>query len=1277
MATTNEGTASSSGTVTIGVEGDISVSATNLVLAETDAPVSVSLAAQLGVNATDADGSEQVTGVTVTLSNVPEGAVMGAGWVAGAVAGSYSWSGASTAGVPAFTLPADWSGVVNGNVAGTTDEGGADNKPFTVTVNATNDAPMLTVSDLRISEEGLLGANPDNSPNPSDTTDSTSAEATAGVTDIDSSAFTFTLSAPSGLSSGGQPVVWSGMGSTTLVGSVGGNPVIQVSVDLTGKYTVTLLGPVDHAFGDDQEGLKTFTFNLSVSDGDLSDTKQVNVVIEDDMPVITGIESLEVMNVAAITTGGLFGVSFGADGPLATGGLKLTGWPDLVGITETLSADGKTLVATIDDSGLPPKVFYTLTLNENNTYSFNLVTPQPTQTFAIGSQFGAGGPVETIGVTAGGIGVLFDGLLFNGSVNNPQNLPSGDLDDLNPNNNGFGIKNGNLDNNEGFKVSTTTAVDGLSFNVYGVGNTNTSTIQWVAYAADGVTVIDSGELVLSGLKGAMQLASIEPDGEFSQLYVRFVLDGNDSVRIENFGVIDKITPPDIELDFSATLTDGDGDQASANFTVSVNSNEPPVASNILVVGSNTSDIPDSTGTPTTGDDHKVPNSDGSVDGVVAGGAGHDILVGDVGGTTTNFIPGQNYNIALLVDVSGSMAGARLSMLKASLTHLANQLKEHDGEINVTLISFATNASERVTIVGLDASNVINLTNAIDALVANGGTNYEAAFNQAVQWFNNGTQADPDYENLTFFVTDGNPTYYINDSNQVAGPGDSTTYTVIKESVDAFESLSGISQVNAIGVTSSVNQELLKFFDNTTETGSQFYSAGSYLDLATFGSGGSGINAAAGWVRSGDQQGTHTVTDGYLRIREDRTNSDTDRTVLALAVANAIQISAAQAGASLQFQYALSSVNASDSFTWKLVRLNGGVWDLANPLQSGTVTGISNSGTTSSSTITTNGLEVGQYGFVFELLDSSSSRTAEVRIDNIRIEQGFNAPIGEAQIVTSAEQLTAALTEGDQITVLLGAGNDVVDGGAGNDILFGDVLNTDALATQLGLSLPVGSGWLVFETLETNHGWTRAQTVDYIRTHLTELSEESGRSGGNDTLSGGSGNDLLFGQEGSDILDGGDGDDYLDGGSGNDSLIGGAGNDILIGGLGSDILLGGLGSDIMTGGAGSDTFKWLAGDVGGTDVIKDFTTGTGGDVLDISELLTGEHASKESLDAYLTFTSGPGTGKSTLTIDLDGAGSGTTTHVIQFDNIDLTLGGTRNDQTIIEDLLNQGNLKVDP
>ncbi|KAE9633880.1 retention module-containing protein [Aeromonas veronii] len=153
-------------------------------------------------------------------------------------------------------------------------------------------------------------------------------------------------------------------------------------------------------------------------------------------------------------------------------------------------------------------------------------------------------------------------------------------------------------------------------------------------------------------------------------------------------------------------------------------------------------------------------------------------------------------------------------------------------------------------------------------------------------------------------------------------------------------------------------------------------------------------------------------------------------------------------------------------------------------------------------------------------------------------------------------------------------------------------------------------------------------------------------------------------------------DIIHGSADNDTLKGLGGDDQLIGGLGNDILIGGLGSDTLVGGSGSDTFKWGAGDIGGVDVIKDFTTGTGGDVLDISELLTGEHANSGSLDAYLNFSSdGPGTNKSTLTIDLDGTNGGTT-HVIKFDSIDLTTLGN-SDLQIIQKLLDDGNLKVDP
>ncbi|MGL4249646.1 MAG: DUF5801 repeats-in-toxin domain-containing protein, partial [Aeromonas sp.] len=237
--------------------------------------------------------------------------------------------------------------------------------------------------------------------------------------------------------------------------------------------------------------------------------------------------------------------------------------------------------------------------------------------------------------------------------------------------------------------------------------------------------------------------------------------------------------------------------------------------------------------------------------------------------------------------------------------------------------------------------------------------------------------------------------------------------------------------------------------------------------------------------------------------------------------------------------------------------------------------------------------------------------------------------GSATNVTNANQLSSVIGQLTGASINANSvGNDHLVGGNGNDVMFGDSIYADNS----------DGGWAAF--VAAHPGLTQNQLLGELATNHGTYAQE-GTVGGNDILDGGAGNDILYGQRGNDIL------------------------------------IGGLGSDTLIGGSGADTFKWGAGDIGGVDVIKDFTTGAGGDVLDISELLTGEHADKTSLDAYLTFTPGPGSGKSTLTIDLDGSGSGSTTHVIQFDNIDLTLGGTRTDQTIIEDLLNQGNLKVDP
>ncbi len=103
-----------------------------------------------------------------------------------------------------------------------------------------------------------------------------------------------------------------------------------------------------------------------------------------------------------------------------------------------------------------------------------------------------------------------------------------------------------------------------------------------------------------------------------------------------------------------------------------------------------------------------------------------------------------------------------------------------------------------------------------------------------------------------------------------------------------------------------------------------------------------------------------------------------------------------------------------------------------------------------------------------------------------------------------------------------AGSDTINGGAGNDIIFGDVLNTDALAASHGIGLQMGSGWAVFALLETDTvtgytSWTRADTISYIDAHPFQLSAESGRAGGNDVITTGAGNDVVFAQEGNDDI----------------------------------------------------------------------------------------------------------------------------------------------------------------
>ncbi|MDO9144919.1 retention module-containing protein [Rhodoferax sp.] len=148
----------------------------------------------------------------------------------------------------------------------------------------------------------------------------------------------------------------------------------------------------------------------------------------------------------------------------------------------------------------------------------------------------------------------------------------------------------------------------------------------------------------------------------------------------------------------------------------------------------------------------------------------------------------------------------------------------------------------------------------------------------------------------------------------------------------------------------------------------------------------------------------------------------------------------------------------------------------------------------------------------------------------------------------------------------------------------------------------------------------------------------------------------------------------------EAIAGTSGADTLTGTTGADFLIGGAGDDTLTGGAGSDTFKWSLNDTG-ADKITDFNlapVASGGDVLDLSDLLTGENANAASLDAYLNFSANE-LGQTVITVDANAGTAGGTGQSITLESVQysaLQAIGDGSDGAILAKLLTDGNLKTD-
>ncbi len=234
--------------------------------------------------------------------------------------------------------------------------------------------------------------------------------------------------------------------------------------------------------------------------------------------------------------------------------------------------------------------------------------------------------------------------------------------------------------------------------------------------------------------------------------------------------------------------------------------------------------------------------------------------------------------------------------------------------------------------------------------------------------------------------------------------------------------------------------------------------------------------------------------------------------------------------------------------------------------------------------------------------------------------------------TSGADSLLGTSDPDTITGL--NGNDTIDGDDGDDSLDGGV-GLDILFGGLGADTVIGGDGS--DTLFGEEG------DDNVNGRVGNDSIDGGSgndilegSNGNDTVHGGIGNDVVGGGSNDDLLTGGDGQDSLNGSNGSDTLDGGDGDDsldaggddlfdILIGGIGNDQFSRfGRGGDSGDAGEGDDTVRVELVDTttstltlgGGADtiilsasattsrlVVSDFDTGAGGDLLDLSSVLS--------------------------------------------------------------------------
>lgn len=555
--------------------------------------------------------------------------------------------------------------------------------------------------------------------------------------------------------------------------------------------------------------------------------------------------------------------------------------------------------------------------------------------------------------------------------------------------------------------------------------------------------------------------------------------------------------------------------------------------------------------------------------------------------------GTQYRVALIIDVSGSMGGSRISEAKAAYVDLINYLKDQ-GIADVTEFAVIPFQSSATLYEGLSADEAIARINSLNA---GGGTSFGPAISRGLEFFD-GTSAG--LTQIAYFLSDGQ------------GSGASTALQAVAD-VRAFGISSGasISSLNTIDsnnavILNSASDLAASFTESEIKTADvdkiEVYLNGVLTQTIT----GDQLidNGATGLTFSGTINGLDTSNADTLEAKVFFQDTSIPAQSVTFEIGDGVTEAAGTDG----------DDNIAFSLSQKAVDAGGGNDTvLANDLDN-TVIKISGNGVIK----TFGGNDIVQAGdnrssgldrvidggdgtdtvvYVGNYSEYTVSKTgglikvgtATDSLSNVEFLQFDDVKVrtSDLSVVQTLSASAAEVTEGDsstQITFTV-----TLDAASVIDVTF-DYATANGTA-EAGRDFTATSGSITLLAGETQKTVIIDITGDAIfeddETFELQLSNANGAvfDGGNDTYSitGTIKND----DDANQVETGSAGDDVINTGKGNDQINSGAGNDVVNANLGNDVVVDGLGNNSLNGDGGSDAVIALSG----------INTSTGGDGSD--------------------------------------------------------------------------------